>query len=483
IDAETFRNAATAMVDYVIKYNKEIGNRQAFPDVEPGFMRDLLPSDSPKAGESWEDVYSDIERVVMRGMTHWNAPGFFAYFPTASSFPAILAEILCGGATCVGFSWAASPSCTEMETVMMDWLAKAFDLPQCFIHGGHGPGGGVIQGTASESTLITLIGARSRVIRRELSRDPNLSMYDVLSRMVVYTSNSSHSSVEKAGLLAMIEIRKLDAWREGVLRGSTLQEAIDEDKKNNKIPTFVCATLGTTSCCSYDNVDEIGRICEIEDIWLHIDAAYAGAALICPEFRHIADGIQRATSFTFNPHKWLMVNFDCSALWVRDSSYLSNSANVNALFLEHEMQQTTIDYRHWQIPLGRRYRSLKIWFVLRMVGIDGLQSHIRRGVAEAKYFESLVRKDERFEIVFPVTLGLVCLKLKRPGLNLENSMNKELNRKIQDDRRIHLVPSTVLGIYFLRVATGSVNCSRQALDNCWGVIREMALLLLQEFSE
>uniref|UniRef100_H2Y9D7 Aromatic-L-amino-acid decarboxylase n=1 Tax=Ciona savignyi TaxID=51511 RepID=H2Y9D7_CIOSA len=485
IEPDTFRIAATAMIDYIINYNKEIGNRQTFPDVQPGFMRNLLRAEAPKVGESWEDVYSDIERVVMQGMTHWVAPGFFAYFPAALSFPALLADLLCGGAPCIGFSWAASPSCTEMETVMMDWLAKALDLPPCFIHGRHGPGGGVIQGTATESMLVTMIAARNKVISRELSRDPKLSKYDILPRMVVYTSDCSHSSVEKVGLLSMIEVRKLSAGRKGVLRRKTLQDAIDKDKKNNKIPTFVCATLGTTPCCTYDNVDEIGRICKfIEDIWLHIDAAYAGAALICPEFRHIADGIKRATSFNLNLHKWLMVNFDCSGLWVRDSSYLTDSANVNALFLEHQTQQTTIDYRHWQIPLGRRYGSLKIWFVLCMVGIDGLQTHVRRfyhvrrGVAEAKYFENLVRKDERFEIVFPVTLGLVCLKLKRPGLNIEeNAINEELNRKIQADRRIHLVPSIVHGIYFLRVATGSVNCSRQALDNCWDVIREMSQLV------
>nr|NP_001093598.1 histidine decarboxylase-like protein [Ciona intestinalis]ABL75275.1 histidine decarboxylase-like protein [Ciona intestinalis] len=476
IEPEAFRLAAANMVDYVIKYYCDVDKRQTFSDVKPGFMRALLPESPPDRPESWQEVFSDIERIVMDGMTHWQSPGFFSYYPSSASYPSMLADMLCSGVPCIGFSWASSPSCTELETVMMDWLGKAIGLPECFIHGGHGPGGGVIQGTASEATLVALIAARSKTIRRELSRDPNQRTHDIVGRMVAYTSQCSHSSVERAGLLSLVEVRRLPVKDDGALEGGVLKEAVLEDRKAGRIPMFVCVTIGTTSCCTFDDLEGIGKTCETEDIWCHVDAAYAGAALVCPEFRFICKGIERATSFNFNPHKWLMVQFDCSAMWVRDSTDLINSAEVNPLYLRHNTESATIDYRHWQIPLGRRFRSLKLWFVLRMVGVEGLRSHIRRGVREAKHLEELVRCDERFEVLFPVILGLVCIKLKRPGSSLEdeNDLNERLYDKIHEDRRIFIVPATLNGVYFIRICTGSTHCSIEQVNKCWQVITEMA---------
>nr|XP_009858556.1 aromatic-L-amino-acid decarboxylase-like [Ciona intestinalis]XP_026690313.1 aromatic-L-amino-acid decarboxylase-like [Ciona intestinalis] len=476
IEPETFRHAATNMVDYIINYHRDIHKRQTFPDVEPGFMQARLPKEAPDYPESWQEVFSDIETVVMDGMTHWQSPGFFSYYPATTSYPSMLADMLCNGISCVRFSWASSPSATELETVMMDWLAKAIGLPECFIHGGHGPGGGVIQGSASESTLMALMAARNKTIRQELSRDKSLRTHDIVARMVAYSSQCTHSCMDRAGVFALVEVRKLPVGKDGVMRGSVLKEAVMKDKDDGRIPMFVCASIGTTPCCTFDDLEEIGKICEEQEIWCHVDAAYAGAALICPEFRYICKGVERVTSFNFNPHKWLMVQIDCSAMWVRNSDDLINSAEVNPLFLHHKAQDSAIDYRHWQIPLGRPFRSLKLWFVLRMVGIEGLRSNIRRGVQEAKHLERLIRSDERFEILFPVTLGLVCFKFKHPGLLLEeeNSLNERLYQKIHNDKRILLVLAMVNGVYFIRVCTGSTHCSIAQVNKCWNVIKEMA---------
>ncbi|BFZ20279.1 hypothetical protein BsWGS_23318 [Bradybaena similaris] len=429
MDAAEFRARGREMVDYIANYLETIHLRQPLPNVSPGYLKDLVPGEAPVTGESWEDVKKDLDRVIMPGVTHWHSPHFHAYFPTANSYPAILGDMLSDGIGCVGFTWAASPVCTELEVTVMDWLAKLLRLPKEFIFSEEGKGGGVIQ---------------------------------------------SHSSVERAGLIALVKMRKLPTDENGSLRGPTLENAIREDKENGLIPFFVCATVGSTPSCAFDNLEELGPVCSSHDVWLHVDAAYAGSACICPEFQYLLAGVEHCTTFNFNPHKWLKVNFDCSALWVKDKDLISGAFEIDPLYLKyHNQGQLMPDYRHWQIPLGRRFRSLKLWFVLRMFGVDGLQQQIRKDVCLAKIFEALVGSDARFEIVRKVTLGLVCFRLKG-----ENSITESLHKKINDDRRIHLVPSMVKDIYFLRFAICGSGTQKDDVTFAWSVIQELTNSML-----
>uniref|UniRef100_A0A2K6QIS4 Aromatic-L-amino-acid decarboxylase n=1 Tax=Rhinopithecus roxellana TaxID=61622 RepID=A0A2K6QIS4_RHIRO len=317
MNTSEFRRRGKEMVDYVANYMEGIEGRQVYPDVEPGYLRPLIPDSAPQEPDTFEDIINDIEKIIMPGVTHWHSPYFFAYFPTASSYPAMLADMLCGAIGCIGFSWAASPACTELETVMMDWLGKMLELPEAFLTEKAGEGGGVIQGSASEATLVALLAARTKAIHRLQAASPELTQAAIMEKLVAYSSDQAHSSVERAGLIGGVKLKAIPSDGNFAMRASALQEALESDRAAGLIPFFVVATLGTTTCCSFDNLLEVGPICNKEDMWLHVDAAYAGSAFICPEFRHLLNGVEFADSFNFNPHKWLLVNFDCSAMWCR----------------------------------------------------------------------------------------------------------------------------------------------------------------------
>ncbi|XP_006875345.1 PREDICTED: aromatic-L-amino-acid decarboxylase isoform X3 [Chrysochloris asiatica] len=432
MNASEFRKKGKEMVDYVADYMEGIEKRQVYPDVEPGYLRPLIPATAPQEPETFEAIMNDVEKIIMPGVTHWHSPHFFAYFPTASSYPAMLADMLCGAIGCIGFSWAASPACTELETVMMDWLGKMLELPETFLAESAGEGGGVIQGSASEATLVALLAARTRVTRQLQITSPELSQAAIMEKLVAYSSDQ------------------------------------------------VVATLGTTSCCSFDNLLEVGPICNQENVWLHIDAAYAGSAFICPEFRHLLNGVEFADSFNFNPHKWLLVNFDCSAMWVKKRSSLTGAFKLDPLYLKHSHQDSGLitDYRHWQLPLGRRFRSLKMWFVFRMYGVKGLQAYIRKHVQLSHEFESLVRRDPCFEICAEVTLGLVCFRLKG-----SNKLNEALLEKINNARKIHLVPCHLKDKFVLRFAICSRTVESVHIQQAWKHIKELATQLLQTEKE
>eukprot|EP00095_Tigriopus_kingsejongensis_P010576 snap_masked-scaffold1137_size60140-processed-gene-0.11 protein:Tk10576 transcript:snap_masked-scaffold1137_size60140-processed-gene-0.11-mRNA-1 annotation:"aromatic-l-amino-acid decarboxylase" len=455
--AQEFREFGRAMIDYVADYLENIRERPVLSKVHPGYLKELIPDEAPNAPEQWKDVMSDIERVIMPGVTHWHSPQFLAYFPTGNSYPAIVADILSDAIGCIGFSWIASPACTELEMVMMNWLGKMLDLPEQFLFRPGAKGGGVIQGTASEATLVALLSARSQAIGKHGPES--------MGKLVAYGSKVAHSSVERAGMLAGVKMRLLDVDEDFSLRGATLQRAIEEDKSAGLVPICVVATLGTTSCCSFDNLLEMGPICQEEDIWMHVDAAYAGSAFICSEYRPILNGVEFAQSFNFNPHKWLLVNFDCSAMWVQDANAMVNAFDVDPLYLQHKYQGQIPDYRHWQIPLGRRFRSLKMWFVMRLYGQEGLRKHIRSQIALAHEFEELVVNDDRFELTMPVTMGLVCFRLKG-----SNEINEALNQMINDEGKIHVTPSKVGDRFFLRVAICSKATESRDVEFAFEVI-------------
>ncbi|XP_028919953.1 aromatic-L-amino-acid decarboxylase [Ornithorhynchus anatinus] len=471
-----FRKRGKEMVDYIAHYMEEIDKRQVFPEVQPGYLRNLIPDSAPQEPETFEDVMRDVDRIVMPGVTHWHSPYFFAYFPTASSYPAMLGDMLCGAIGCIGFSWVASPACTELETVMLDWLGRMINLPEEFLAGRDGEGGGVIQGSASEATLVTLLAARMKAIRHIRSKNPKLTETAVMEKLVAYASDQSHSSVERAALIGGVKFKTIPSDDKFAVRGATLRKILDEDRAAGLIPFFFVATLGTTPCCSFDKLEELGPICNRENIWMHIDAAYAGSSFICPEFRHLLNGVEFADSFDFNPHKWLLVNFDCSTLWVKKRVDLTGAFKLDPLYLQHHHQESgfVTDYRHWQIPLGRRFRSLKMWFVFRMYGVKGLQAYIRKHVKLAHTFENLVLQDDRFEICAEVVLGLVCFRMKG-----SNALNEALLESINKAKKIHLVPCHLRDKFVLRFAVCARTVECDHIQYAWKHITELATELLE----
>ncbi|VTJ84994.1 Hypothetical predicted protein [Marmota monax] len=430
MNVSEFRRRGKEMVDYVADYLEGIEGCPIYPNVEPGYLQPLIPTEAPQEPEACEDIINDIEKIIMPGVTHWHSPYFFAYFPMASSYPSMLADMLCGAVGCIGFSW----------------------------------------GSASEATLVALLAARTKVTRRLQAASPELSQAAIMEKLVAYFSDQAHSSVERAGLIGGVQMKAIPSDGKFAMRASALQEALEQDKAAGLIPFFVVATLGTTSCCSFDNLLEVGPICKKEDMWLHIDAAYAGSAFICPEFRHLLNGVEFADSFNFNPHKWLLVNFDCSAMWVKKRTDLTGAFKLDPIYLKHSHQDSGLitDYRHWQIPLGRRFRSLKLWFVFRMYGVKGLQAHIRKHVQLAQKFESLVRQDSRFEICAEVTLGLVCFRLKG-----SNQLNEALLQRINNAKKIHLVPCNLQDKFVLRFAICSRMVESAHVQFAWEHIREL----------
>ncbi|KAK5922616.1 hypothetical protein CgunFtcFv8_019862 [Champsocephalus gunnari] len=476
MDTAEFRRRGKEMVDYVADYLDNVEQRPVYPDVEPGYLRSLIPAEAPLEPEKYDDIMTDVERVIMPGVTHWHSPYFYAYFPTASSYPSMLADMLCTAIGCIGFSWAASPACTELETVMLDWLGKMLNLPEDFIAGTEGQGGGVIQGTASESTLMSMLAARCKAVRRIQASNPEKSDADILSKLVAYTSDQAHSSVERAALIAGVMIKKVPADNNYGVEGAMLKRMLEQDKADGLIPFYLCATLGTTPSCAFDHITELGPICNEEQMWMHIDAAYAGSAFICPEFRPLLNGVEFADSFNFNPHKWLLVNFDCSTMWVKNRESIIGAFKMEPLYLKHENQESGLitDYRHWQIPLGRRFRSLKMWFVFRMYGLQGLQDYIRKHVDLAKEFESLVRADNRFEICAKVVMGLVCFRLKG-----SNELSELLLKKITKSREIHLVPCQLSARFVLRFAICARTTESRHIQHAWKHITKLTSEMLE----
>ncbi|XP_011859985.1 PREDICTED: aromatic-L-amino-acid decarboxylase-like isoform X1 [Vollenhovia emeryi] len=477
MDPESFKDCAKEMAEYIANYLENIRDRRVLPTVEPGYMRPLLPSEAPQTPEQWKDIMADIERVIMPGVTHWQSPKFHAYFPSIQSYPAILADMLIGGISCIGFSWMASPACTELEMITVDWLGKMLGLPKEFLFCSGGKGGGVIEGSASESTLLALLGAKAKKIKQVKEQHPDWTENEIVGKLVAYCSCQAHASVERAGLMGGIKLRQLEVDDKYKLRGDTFAEAIRNDKENGFIPFYAVAALGTTNTCAFDRLDEIGIVANREDVWLHVDAAYAGAAFICPEFRYLMKGIEMVDSFNFSPHKWMLTSYDCSVMWLQDPTYLINAFNVDPLYLKHDMQGAAPDYRHWQIPLGRRFRSLKLWFVLRLYGVENLQKFIRSHVAQAHEFEALVLSDPRFQIIGEVVMGLVCFRLKG-----SNKLNEALLKKINDAGNVHLVSSKVKCTNFLRFVVCSRFSESKDIQYSWKEIQLRANEILAVYN-
>ncbi|MBN3296311.1 DCHS decarboxylase, partial [Amia calva] len=478
MQAEEYNRRGKELVDYITEYLTKIRDRRVHPDVQPGYLHQLLPGSAPVEPEKWENIFSDIEKLIMPGVVHWQSPHMHAYFPALTSWPSLLGDMLADAINCLGFTWASSPACTELEMNVLDWLAKALALPNSFLH--HHPdscGGGVLQSTVSESTLISLLAARKAKILEMKESQPEADDSVLNSKLIAYTSDLAHSSVEKAGLISLVKIRFLPTDEQFSLRGETLQAAIDEDRKKGLVPVLLCATLGTTGVCSFDCLSELGPICAREGLWLHIDAAYAGTAFVCPEFRGLLDGVEYADSFVFNPSKWMMVHFDCTAYWVKDKYKLQQTFSVDPIYLRHENSGAATDFMHWQIPLSRKFRSLKLWFVMRSFGIKNLQAHVRHGIDMAKLFESLVRSDPNFEIPAQRHLGLVVFRLKGG-----NTVTEELLKALIKSGTMYLIPAAIHEKLIIRFTVTSQFTTREDILRDWGIIRQTATELLHRGS-
>ncbi|XP_023083004.1 histidine decarboxylase isoform X2 [Piliocolobus tephrosceles] len=438
MEPEEYRERGREMVDYICQYLSTVRERRVTPDVQPGYLRAQLPESAPEDPDSWDNIFGDIERIIMPG--------------------------------------ASSPACTELEMNVMDWLAKMLGLPEHFLH--YHPssqGGGVLQSTVSESTLIALLAARKNKILEMKMSEPDADESCLNARLVAYASDQAHSSVEKAGLISLVKMKFLPVDDNFSLRGEALQKAIEEDKQRGLVPVFVCATLGTTGVCAFDCLSELGPICACEGLWLHIDAAYAGTAFLCPEFRGFLKGIEYADSFTFNPSKWMMVHFDCTGFWVKDKYKLQQTFSVNPIYLRHANSGVATDFMHWQIPLSRRFRSIKLWFVIRSFGVKNLQAHVRHGTEMAKYFESLVRNDPSFEIPAKRHLGLVVFRLKGPNCLTENVL-----KEIAKAGHLFLIPATIQDKLIIRFTVTSQFTTRDDILRDWNLIRDAATLILSQ---
>ena len=463
---EEFRRQGHALVDWIADYHSRVETFPVLSRVKPGEIRAQLPPDAPQQGEAFDQILSDIDRVVLPGITHWQSPNFFAYFPANSSGPAILGDLLSSGLGVQGMLWSTSPACTELETHVLDWLVPMLGLPEKFLS--TSSGGGVIQDTASSAVLCALLAARERATKFVSNRK------GCDGRLIAYCSTQTHSSLEKAMKVAGMgsdNLRQIDVDENFSLRADLLAQQIARDLADGLIPCFVCATVGTTSSNAMDPLREIAKICREHHLWLHVDSAMSGTAALCPEFRFIQDGVEFADSYGFNPHKWMFTNFDCSVLYVADRKHLIETLSVLPEYLRNQATESgaVIDYRDWHVPLGRRFRSLKLWFVIRHYGIEGLQHHVREHIRLAQEFVRWVRDDPRFELAAPAVLNLVCFRL-RAG----DTANQSLMDRLNTSGDLFLTHTKLAGKFTLRFCVGQTHTQARHVKKAWERIRDEA---------
>ncbi|WP_433686739.1 pyridoxal-dependent decarboxylase [Micromonospora carbonacea] len=467
MDPEEFRRAGHAVVDWIADYWATLGQRPVTSQDPPGAVAAALPAGPTAHGEPVSALLADLDALVAPRLTHWQHPGFFGYFPANTSGPSVLGDLVSSGLGVQGMLWASAPACTELETVMLDWLAGLLGLPERFRS--TGPGGGVIQDSASSATLVATLAALHRASGgrwREVGVD---------RRYRAYTSTEGHSSIEKAARIAGLgrDGVRVVAVDPGTLAmdPDALRTAIRADLAAGDVPAIVVATIGTTSTTAVDPVPQIGTICAEYGVWLHVDAAYAGAAAVCPELRWSHAGLEHADSYCFDPHKWLLTGFDCDAFWVADSAELVAALTVLPEFLRNAASDSgaVVDYRDWQVPLGRRFRALKLWFVLRWYGVEGLRAHVRSHVALADRFAARVRADDRFVLAAPHPFSLVCFRLAAG-----DEASAGLLEKVNATGRVFLTHTRVAGRFTLRLAIGSPLTTQAHVDDAWELIASAA---------
>jgi len=462
-----FRKQAHQMVDWIADYYENIEQYPVKSQVQPGEILDELPKSAPMQAESMEAIMKDFNEIIMKGITHWQSPNFHAYFPANSSYPSILAEMLTSavGAQCM--KWETSPAATELEERVMNWLRDLMNLPKSFQ--------GVIQDSASSATLAAIVSAREKITDFNINKKGF-----VQSKLRVYCSSEAHSSIEKAVKVAGIgseNLVKIQVDSSGRMIPVQLENAIKADLKKDLTPCCVVGALGTTGTVAIDPIEEIGNICREFNIWFHIDAAYAGSALILPELEYLNKGIEFADSFVFNPHKWLFTNFDCSAYYVKDKAALINTFKILPIYLKTNTDDVVNNYCDWGVQLGRRFRALKLWFVMRSFGVEGLRSKLREHLSLTNDFEDWVMKDSDFEILTPRSLNIVCFRYNPNNLHNKkeiNELNKQLMDKINASGEIYLTHTKINDIFALRFVIGQTNVQSKHVEQAWHCIKKHA---------
>ncbi|RMZ76614.1 hypothetical protein DV738_g4775, partial [Chaetothyriales sp. CBS 135597] len=482
MDHDEFRRAAHAVIEDIIAYNQNISSYPVLPTIKPGYLAPLLPPAAPQDAQTWPSIQPDINGTIMPGLTHWQSPRFMAFFPAGVTYPSILGEMYSAAFTAPAFNWQCSPACTELETVVMDWLAQAFDLPKSFLST-TGTGGGTIQGSASEAVVTCMVAARERYLHRKCvseGLEAGSAAWEervtfLSGRLVALSSDQAHSSTAKGARIVGTRYRSIPAHEHNdfSLTASDLSSALAQCHADGLEPYFITLTLGTTSTCA---VDDFGSLLQPilasqhPEIWVHVDAAYAGAALVCPEYSAMySHHFAHVDSFNMNMHKWLLVNFDASCLFVRDRNHLTRALSISAAYYENKQSSAGLvtDYRDWQIPLGRRFRSLKIWFVMRTYGIKGMQEHIRRTVRLGQLVEGWLRSEtkatELFEIIGTPRFALTYL--------------------ITEQGQVFLISSTTGGKTFIRLVSANPNAEERYVREAWELIVDTTQQVVEEWSQ
>lgn len=456
-----FKKQGYKVIDWLADYYEHVEEYPVLSQVEPGDIRSKLPEKAPNTGRAHDEILNDMN-ILMPGITHWQSPNFHAFFPCATSGPAILGDLISTGLGVNGMSWATSPACTELETHILDWLVDMMDLPVKFKS--NSKGGGVIQDTASSASLVALLCSREKASNGRTNENGSNGEF------ITYTSSQAHSSIEKAVKIAGIgknNMRMVDVDQNFSMDSSHLRQLIEKDISNGLKPIFVCATVGTTSSTAIDPVNEIGKICKEFGIWLHVDAAMAGPAALCKEYRFINDGLNYADSYNFNPHKWMLTSFDCSIFYVADRSQLINTMSILPEYLKNKTStsESVFDLRDWGIPLGRRFRALKLWHVINYYGVSGLQEFIRTHMENTKILRSWIEMEKDFEIVTPTPLTLICFRHTKG-----NNFTEKLLNTINESGKAYMTHTKLNDQYIIRFSVGQTSTTIDHLKETWNYI-------------
>jgi aromatic-L-amino-acid decarboxylase len=460
---DEFRKHAHELVDWMAGYMEKVEEYPVKSSVKPGEIFNKLPDNPPQKPEPFGSFLNDFEKIIMPGITHWQSPNFFAYFPANASPPSILAEMLTSTLAAQCMIWETSPAAAELEEKVMNWLRDSIGLPSSFE--------GVIQDTASTATLAAIIAAREKISGYSINSE---GFKDAMT-LRVYCSEQTHSSVEKAVKIAGFgkkNLVKIGVMEDYSMDPQMLNIAIDEDIAKGFTPCCVVGTIGTTSTTAIDPLKPIGEICKEYNIWLHVDAALAGTALLLPEFQWMLEGKEYIDSFVFNPHKWMFTNFDCTAFFIRDAASLIKTFEILPEYLKTRTRGKVNDYRDWGVPLGRRFRALKLWCVIRCYGISGIQEKIRLHIQIAKGLAEKISKEADFELMTPVLLNTVCFRYTPSGLSEEriNGINENLNHMLNDSGKIYLTHTVLKGKYTLRIVTAQTNVTAKHVEKAWDLI-------------
>ncbi|KAJ5151350.1 Aromatic-L-amino-acid decarboxylase [Penicillium canariense] len=501
MDGEQFRAAAHSAIDDIVKYFDSVPDRRVLPVVDPGYLRPLIPENPPAEPEAWAQIQEDVDTKIKPGLTHWQSPNFMAYYPAGVTYPSILGEMYSATFTAPAFNWLCSPACTELETIVMDWVAKALGLPECFLSTSKNLGGGVIQNSASDAIATMLVAARERRVRemvlaegfKEGTTEYEERKMDLQPRLVAIASDQTHSSAAKGALIAGTRFRSVPTCLEENMEmtGPRLREVLEQCDKDGLTPYHLTMTFGTTNTCSVDHFAEIKAVLREKPawqrIWVHVDAAYAGASLVADEWQYIAkDFAEGVDSFNMNMHKWLLVNFDASVLFVRNRLDLTNALDITPTYLRNPYSDmgTVIDYRNWSISLGRRFRALKIWFVMRSYGLNGMKAHIRKTIELGNTFADLVRgRPDLFEIVTKPAFCLTVLRVKNPqvsnGTNgvtvahkdeVADGITKKVYELINSRGEIFITSTVIAGIYVIRVVSANPMAEEKYVRNAFDIL-------------